>query len=119
MRSYRNRRYLLFTLGLPLVLFFLIAGPQRGDHDLGGVRHLRSRLLHGRARRVRDDERSMLSTGARIAMERAAGWNRQLRLTPLSRARTSVEGRDRLPHLALTLGGSSRRRDARRPAARA
>jgi ABC-2 type transport system permease protein len=27
---------------------------------------------------------TVLSTGARIAVERAAGWNRQLRLTPLS-----------------------------------
>ena len=41
---------------------------------------------------------AVLSTGARIAGERAVGWNRQLRITPLSTARVLPhEGRDRLP----------------------
>ena len=40
---------------------------------------------------------AVLAFGARIAAEREVGWNRQLRLTPLSRARrTSREGGDRL-----------------------
>ena len=36
MRMLRNRRFFLFSLGFPLVLYFLIAGPNRHEHNLAG-----------------------------------------------------------------------------------
>ena len=36
LRTFRNRRFFFFSLGFPLVLYFLIAGPNRNEHDLGG-----------------------------------------------------------------------------------
>ena len=56
LRMLRNRRFFLFSLGFPLVLYFLIAGPNRHEDEPRRKRHLRAALLHGRARRVRDDE---------------------------------------------------------------
>ena len=48
---------------------------------------------HGRVRTMN----AVLATGARIAAERAAGWNRQLRLTPLpARAYFRAKVADRL-----------------------
>ena len=35
-RNLRNRRFLLFSLGFPLVLYFLIATPNRHEESLGG-----------------------------------------------------------------------------------
>ena len=51
LRTLRNRRFFLLSLGFPLVLYFLIAGPNRNVSDLGGTRHLGAALLHGRAGR--------------------------------------------------------------------
>ena len=57
LRTFRNRRFFLFSLGFPLVLYFLIAGPNRHEDDLGGSGIPRAALLHGRPGRVRDDDR--------------------------------------------------------------
>jgi ABC-2 type transport system permease protein len=82
-RTFRNRRFVIFSLGFPLVLYFCIAGPNRHVHDLGGtgiaapVYFMASLAAFGAMN-------SMLSIGLRISTERAAGWNRQLRLTALS-----------------------------------
>ena len=83
LRTFRNRRFIFLSLGFPLVLYFLIAGPNRNDAQPRQVGHLGAALLHGRPRGLRLHERRH-SAGARIAAERAVGWNRQLRLTPLS-----------------------------------
>ena len=74
LRTFRNRRFFVFSLGFPLVLYFLIAGPNRNEHDLGGSRPLGAALLHGRPRRVRRDERPC-SRAARAspASARSAG----------------------------------------------
>lgn len=83
LRTLRNRRFFLLSLGFPLVLYFLIAGPQRNVHDLDGsgvpapVYYMLGLASFGTMS-------SMLSSGARIAAERAVGWNRQLRITPLT-----------------------------------
>ena len=37
LRTLRNRRFFILSLGFPLVLYFLIAGPQRHNHSLGGT----------------------------------------------------------------------------------
>ncbi|HEY2216831.1 MAG TPA: hypothetical protein VGH21_05005, partial [Solirubrobacteraceae bacterium] len=35
LRTFRNRRFFILSLGFPLVLFFVIAGPNRNVHDVG------------------------------------------------------------------------------------
>ena len=81
-RLLRNRRTLLFTMVLP-VFFFLTFGlnssyanAQDGHGNVSAFIMI-SLALYG----------SVLATtsgGAMVSIERAAGWSRQLRLTPLS-----------------------------------
>ena len=35
-RAFRNRRFFFFSLGFPLVLFVIIAGPQSGNDNFAG-----------------------------------------------------------------------------------
>jgi ABC-2 type transport system permease protein len=83
LRTFRNRRFVVFALGFPLVLYLAIAGPNRNEHDLGGT-GISAPLYFMVGLVTFGTMNAMLSTGARIAAERSAGWNRQLRLTPLS-----------------------------------
>lgn len=81
-RLTRNRRTMIFTLVMPVV-FFLVFGLGQGDDD-HGIGHgnvaayiMISMALYG----------AMLATtsgGAMVSIERASGWSRQLRLTPLT-----------------------------------
>src|SRR6476469_925833 len=77
-RTFRNPRYLLFTLGIPVILFLVIGSAF--DTSVGGVSgqtwYMVNMGMFGALSAV-------LGIGARIAVERDAGWNRQLRLTPL------------------------------------
>ena len=82
MRTFRNRRFFFFSLGFPLVLYFLIAGPNRNETTWAGLSAPRSTSWSGSPRS--ETMNAMLSAGARIAGERAVGWNRQLRITPLT-----------------------------------
>jgi ABC-2 type transport system permease protein len=82
-RTFRNRRFLFFSLGFPIALYFLIAGPNRGEHDLGGT-GISAPLYYMVALASFGTMMGMVSTGARIAGERQVGWTRQLRVTPLS-----------------------------------
>jgi ABC-2 type transport system permease protein len=86
LRTFRNRRFFVLAFGFPLVLFFLIAGPNKNEHDFGGT-GLSAPLYYMVGLAAFGTMNAMLSTGARIAAERAVGWNRQLRITPLT-ART-------------------------------
>jgi ABC-2 type transport system permease protein len=83
LRTFRNRRFLILSLVFPLVLFFLIAGPNRNEHDLSGT-GISAPLYFMVGLVSFGAMNAMLSTGARIAGERAVGWNRQLRITPLT-----------------------------------
>jgi ABC-2 type transport system permease protein len=80
LRMFRNRRFFIFSLGFPIVLYYLIAGPNKGNDDLGGsgisapVYYMIGLVAFGAMTAV-------LSAGARISAER---WNRQLRITPLT-----------------------------------
>jgi ABC-2 type transport system permease protein len=85
LRAVRNRRFFFFSLGFPLILYFLIAGPQRGEQDLNGT-GLSAPLYFMVSMASWGTMTAMLSTGARIAGEREAGWNRQLRISPLRAA---------------------------------
>jgi ABC-2 type transport system permease protein len=83
LRTFRNKRFLVFAFGFPLVLYVLIVAPNRHVHDLNGsgfsapLYFMVGLLAFGTMN-------AMLSAGARISAERAVGWNRQLRITPLS-----------------------------------
>ena len=83
LRTARNVRFTIFAVAFPLVLFLLIAGPNRNE-ELAGIPfptyYMAGMIAWGGMAAV-------LSSGARIAAERSAGWNRQLRLTPLSASR--------------------------------
>lgn len=83
LRAFRNRRFFIFSFGFPLVLYFLIAGPQRNTGDLAGT-GISAPLYYMVGLAAFGTMASMISSGARIAAERQAGWTRQLRITPLS-----------------------------------
>jgi len=82
-RVLRNRRFFILSLGFPLVLFFLIAGPNRNVSDLAKS-GISAPLYFMVGMAAFGTMSAMLSSGARIAAERAVGWNRQLRISPLS-----------------------------------
>jgi len=86
LRTFRNRRFLVFAFGFPLVLYVLIAAPNRHVENLNGS-GISAPLYFMVGLLTFGTMNAMLSAGARIAAERAVGWNRQLRITPLS-ART-------------------------------
>ncbi len=81
-RLLRNRRTVLFTMVLP-VFFFLAFGlngqyaDQRDGHGNVSAFIMISLALYGAVL-------ATTSGGAMVSIERAAGWSRQLRLTPLS-----------------------------------
>jgi ABC-2 type transport system permease protein len=83
LRSFRNWRFMIFSLVFPLVLYVLIAVPNRNEHDLGGS-GLSAPLYFMVGLLSFGAMTAVLSSGARIAAERTAGWNRQLRITPLT-----------------------------------
>lgn len=83
LRTLRNRRFFVLSLGFPLILYYLIAGSQRSVSDIGGT-GLSAPLYYMVGLASFGTMAAMLSCGARIAAERAVGWNRQLRITPLS-----------------------------------
>ena len=83
LRTFRNKRLYIFSFGFPLVLYYAIAAPNRHEHSVGGTGIAASvYFMVGLA--AFGTMNAVLGSGARIAAERAVGWNRQLRLTPLS-----------------------------------
>lgn len=87
LRKLRNPRALIFTVAFPVLMFFII-GYQMLDLPLtdvpvasGGVSVaayiMVSMAMYGAMM-------SATQTGAAVAVERAQGWTRQLRLTPLN-----------------------------------
>ncbi len=81
-RSLRNRRTLIFLFVFPVVLFALIAGPQIHKNINGpGSAFVGPYIMISMA--VYAAMVACTSGGAMVATERALGWSRQLRLTPL------------------------------------
>lgn len=79
LRTIRNARTLLVSLALPLVLFYAVASGNRHAHTDGiwfPLYFMGGMAAYGALFAV-------FAPGARIAVDRAAGWTRQLRLTPL------------------------------------
>lgn len=85
MRAFRNRRFFFFSLGFPLILYFVIAGPNKHAQNFGGT-GLSAPLYYMVGLASFGTMMATISTGGRIATERQAGWTRQLRISPLSPA---------------------------------
>lgn len=81
-RTFRNRRFLGFSIAFPIIFYYLVAGPNRNEHDFGGT-GIDAPLYYMAGLAAFGVMSAMLSAGARIAAERTLGWNRQLRITPL------------------------------------
>jgi ABC-2 type transport system permease protein len=83
LRTFRNARFFGFALAFPLVLFLVIAGPNRHVHDFSDT-GISAPLYFMIGLAAFAGMMAAISSGARISAERTAGWNRQLRITPLS-----------------------------------
>ena len=81
-RTFRNIRLLVFSLGFPLILFFIIATPNRNEHNFNGS-GISIPLYYMVGLAAFGGMSALISSGARIATERTDGWTRQLRVTPL------------------------------------
>jgi ABC-2 type transport system permease protein len=79
LRSFRNRRFLVLSLAFPLVLYLAIAGANRHQTFDGATFPLY--FMTGMA--TLGTMSAVISSGAVIAAERAVGWTRQMRITPL------------------------------------
>ena len=79
LRTFRNRRFLVFSLAFPLVLFFTIASENRHVH-LDGISFP---LYYMTGMASWGSLVAVISSGGRIAGERQIGWTRQIRITPL------------------------------------
>ncbi|MDA8070070.1 MAG: ABC transporter permease [Actinomycetota bacterium] len=80
LRTLRNRRFFVFSLIFPLVLFYVVAGENRHAHLDGAsfpLYFMTGMIAFGTMTAV-------VAGGARIALERSLGWTRQMRITPLS-----------------------------------
>ena len=79
LRTFRNVRFFVLALAFPLVMFLLIAGPNRNE-QLDGISftvyYMTGMISWGAMAAV-------IASGARIAAERSVQWHRQLRVTPL------------------------------------
>ena len=83
LRAFRARRFFIFSLGFPIVLYFVIASPSRNVRDFDGL-GVSFPLYYMVSLASFGTMMAMISSGARISGERQAGWTRQLRITPLS-----------------------------------
>jgi ABC-2 type transport system permease protein len=88
LRLLRNRQGMIFSLAFPIVMYFLLAGPNMDNHNFGGDSTHHTGIFAPQYYMVSllafGGMVAVLSSGARIAAERTIGWNRMLRLTPLS-----------------------------------
>jgi ABC-2 type transport system permease protein len=82
LRALRNRRFFLFSLVFPLLLYVITAAPNKDEANLQGT-GLSAPLYFMVSMASWGTMTAMLGTGARIAGEREVGWNRQLRISPL------------------------------------
>ena len=82
-RMLRNRRTIIFALVFPTVMFLVFGSGSQGAEKVGegnvSAYVMVSMALYGGALIA-------AATGAGVAVERALGWSRQLRLTPLQPA---------------------------------
>jgi ABC-2 type transport system permease protein len=88
LRTVRNKRSFIFSLIFPLIMYFLLAGPNKDNNNFGGTKtnptHIFAPQYYMVGLLAFGSMIAVMSGGARIAAERAVGWNRTLRLTPLT-----------------------------------
>ena len=80
LRLVRNRRVVIFSILMPAILLLVFGGLYKGDTLNGaniGAYLMVSMGLFG-------SMSAAIGSGGSIAVERGIGWNRQLRLTPLT-----------------------------------
>lgn len=78
----RNKRTLIFTVVMPIVLFVLLALPQRSQ-TIGPGSTVTVMAYDMVSFAIYGAMSACASGGSMVAVERALGWSRQLRLTPL------------------------------------
>lgn len=81
LRILRNRRYLIFSIALPVGLYLLMISAYQGLDKLDGV-SIKAYFMVSMAT-LGTVSASMNTNAMRIALERKSGWARQLRLTAL------------------------------------
>jgi ABC-2 type transport system permease protein len=81
-RMVRNRRTVIFTLVMPVLLYLIIGANDTYGRDREGSGNVSAYILISMA--AYGAVLAATSGGAMVATERALGWSRQLRLTPLS-----------------------------------
>lgn len=79
LRTVRNRRFLIFSLIFPIILFYAIAGAHRNAVTDG----ISLPLYFMTGMMAFGSMSAVVSSGGRIAAERQVGWTRQMRITPL------------------------------------
>ncbi|UQX88928.1 ABC transporter permease [Jatrophihabitans telluris] len=83
LRVLRNRQSFIFSLIFPVLMLLIFGAPNRHDDNFGGsgingaTYYMIGMLTFGSVGAV-------IAGGMRIAVDRAIGWNRQLRLSPLT-----------------------------------
>ncbi|MBB4660757.1 ABC transporter permease [Conexibacter arvalis] len=82
LRTVRNGRFFVFSLGIPLIIYVAIAGPNANEENFEGL-GLSVPLYYMVGIAGFGAMMATISCGGRIAAERSVGWNRQLRITPL------------------------------------
>ncbi|HEX5200800.1 ABC transporter permease [Paractinoplanes rhizophilus] len=80
-RMMRNRRTVIFTLIMPAAFFLLFGTNASAKQEAVGGGNVTGYILVSMA--VYGAMLATTSGGAMVSIERAAGWSRQLRLTPL------------------------------------
>lgn len=108
-RTFRNRRFFLFSLAFPLVIFLAVGGANR-HRTIEGISF---DLYYMTGMVAWGSMIAIISSGARIATERQLGWTRQVRITPM-RTSTYFEAKVLAGYLmalvtiiVLYLGGSA------------
>jgi ABC-2 type transport system permease protein len=81
-RMLRNRRTIVFTLVMPVVLYLIIGTNGQYSNERVGNGNTSAYILISMA--AYGAVLASTSGGAMVATERALGWSRQLRLTPLT-----------------------------------
>ncbi|MFD6067450.1 ABC transporter permease [Amycolatopsis lurida] len=78
-RTFRSTRFVLFAVAFPVLMFLLQANVfVAGDANFAGVIMVNMMAFGAFS--------AAMTSGAKLAIERSAGWQRQLRLTPLTGA---------------------------------
>ncbi|ANS76573.1 ABC transporter permease [Paenibacillus yonginensis] len=82
LRTLRNRRFVIFALLMPALFYFIFTSVVGDAMQIGGIEwkayYLMSMTVYGVL------GSSITSLSSRLAAERASGYNRLLRITPLS-----------------------------------